>query len=342
MIDSLAAAGFTVSHAQLERWRAFGLLPRHERRYRGRGKGSSSSATDAVTALAEVIAERVCGTRPLQEVALRIFFERPDIALTESVLKASIEWYVDRRIHSAHRKVADVLADVGTVTEDDEDRAAQRIIDHYKKLDKQTRTTLEQAFPGMADFALGATLGQAAVGVDRLVEIIDQYDPGGHEPIATAFRTALRDQDAGPPALSPAFVPQIQKAAVAATPLAEIVATRDLLLSVGTRVRLLNLLRLLLPESEIVADLHGEFEGTFVLRPFLGMYPATRNQESVWDVETKTLVMLLTLPDAMAVFRVVGDLVTLPAPILDELLKEAREVLTSTEPEDGATGGARR
>jgi hypothetical protein len=52
LIERLAALGVRVSAAQLERWRAAGLLPGHARRWLGRGLGSVSVLAEETVAVA--------------------------------------------------------------------------------------------------------------------------------------------------------------------------------------------------------------------------------------------------------------------------------------------------
>ena len=75
LIAQLAEVGISVSAAQLERWRAFGLLEPHPRQYLGRGRGSVAVLPEGATRNTAAVARRSVGTRPLAEIALRVLFE---------------------------------------------------------------------------------------------------------------------------------------------------------------------------------------------------------------------------------------------------------------------------
>ncbi len=75
----LAARGLTGSVARYERWRRAGLLPRHERRGAGRGRGSVSAldpALDPATVeIAAALARHAVQGRDLRAVVVAWFFE---------------------------------------------------------------------------------------------------------------------------------------------------------------------------------------------------------------------------------------------------------------------------
>lgn len=66
LIGRLAALGVVVSGAQLERWRAAGLLPRHGRRWLGRGRGSVSVLAEETVAVAAALGRHARPGRDLR------------------------------------------------------------------------------------------------------------------------------------------------------------------------------------------------------------------------------------------------------------------------------------
>ena len=71
----LAARGLTGSAARYERWRRAGLLPRHERRGAGRGRGSVSALDPATVEIAAALARHAVQGRDLRAVVVAWFFE---------------------------------------------------------------------------------------------------------------------------------------------------------------------------------------------------------------------------------------------------------------------------
>ncbi|WP_327341128.1 hypothetical protein [Streptomyces europaeiscabiei] len=66
LIGRLAALGVVVSGAQLERWRAAGLLPGHGRRWLGRGRGSVSVLAEETVAVAAALGRHARPGRDLR------------------------------------------------------------------------------------------------------------------------------------------------------------------------------------------------------------------------------------------------------------------------------------
>jgi hypothetical protein len=71
----LAARGLTGSSTRYERWRRAGLLPRHERRGAGRGRGSISALASATVEIAAVLARHAVQGRDLRAAVVAWFFE---------------------------------------------------------------------------------------------------------------------------------------------------------------------------------------------------------------------------------------------------------------------------
>ena len=71
----LAARGLAGSGARYERWRRAGLLPRHERRGAGRGRGSLSALDPATVEIAVALARHAVQGRDLRAVVVAWFFK---------------------------------------------------------------------------------------------------------------------------------------------------------------------------------------------------------------------------------------------------------------------------
>lgn len=71
----LAARGLTGSGARYERWRRAGLLPRHERHWAGRGRGSASVLDPVTVEIAAALARHARQGRDLRDVVVAWFFE---------------------------------------------------------------------------------------------------------------------------------------------------------------------------------------------------------------------------------------------------------------------------
>ncbi|MFB7594679.1 hypothetical protein [Streptomyces sp. NPDC056160] len=75
LIGRLAAAGMVVSGAQLERWRAAGLLPGHARRWLGRGRGSVSVLAEETLAVAAALGRHARPGRDLRWTVIAWYAE---------------------------------------------------------------------------------------------------------------------------------------------------------------------------------------------------------------------------------------------------------------------------
>lgn len=71
----LAAHGLAGSSARYERWRRAGLLPRHERRGAGRGRGSTSTLAPATVEIAAALARHAVQGRDLRAAVVAWFFD---------------------------------------------------------------------------------------------------------------------------------------------------------------------------------------------------------------------------------------------------------------------------
>lgn len=103
LIQALADQGLTVSHYQLERWRATGQLPRNRRRALGRGKGSVSELDSHAVRQAATLARATRRGRQLPggHVLDRFIAGKP---VTEAAVRAA---YLDRLERLGHLIAAD-------------------------------------------------------------------------------------------------------------------------------------------------------------------------------------------------------------------------------------------
>src|SRR5580658_1961640 len=90
LITELAAHGLTVSAAQLERWRAAGLLPKPERRWLGRGAGSTSAYPPGAFRIAAQLSAVTGQGYTLHHAALALFVGGHHV--DEAPLRAAFAW----------------------------------------------------------------------------------------------------------------------------------------------------------------------------------------------------------------------------------------------------------
>lgn len=323
LIDSLNEAGFGVSHAQLERWRSFELLPPHRRQHLGRGRGSASTLDPEILELAIEIADRASATRPLQEITLRIFLERPDLTLAEKAIKSSLVWFIDRRMRSADRDAVDALRGRTPTTEEEVDPAAQKIIDFFKKktmrgLPKSDREIIEALSPAMemADLGLAATLGPSAISRERLLQILENLDPTGSDSRIQNIRIALQSEGweklfKKPLALTAELTPGHQKESVRESSLESIIQMRDLLATTAEWARMMNFLGEKYPNSPLVCEAIVKFEATVTGRAILWAYPVVEPAADDWRSDIQMLIARLALGDLRHIYEAtmrLGDL----------------------------------
>ncbi|MDX2819238.1 hypothetical protein PV410_43125 [Streptomyces sp. PA03-5A] len=120
LIAALAEQGLQVSLTQLERWRLAGLLPRHERHYLGRGRGSVSVLAPATVQIAAVLARHARQGRDLRWAVLDWFAEAgrapatpepPDHAVCAAVVWAVENSPIQRLLQQARAAHTDQLQD---------------------------------------------------------------------------------------------------------------------------------------------------------------------------------------------------------------------------------------
>ncbi|MFD3422136.1 hypothetical protein [Streptomyces decoyicus] len=124
LIGRLAALGWTVSAAQLERWRGVGLLPAHVRRWLGRGRGSVSVLEEAVVDVAAALARHARQGRDLRWTVLAWYAEAgrplvPGVAVVPEppwpAVREALLWAMARS--RAHRVLAQARTAAGATGE---------------------------------------------------------------------------------------------------------------------------------------------------------------------------------------------------------------------------------
>ncbi|MFB7293637.1 hypothetical protein [Actinacidiphila glaucinigra] len=120
LIAALAGQGLQVSLTQLERWRRAGLLPRHQRHYPGRGRGSVSILDPATVQIAAVLARHARQGRDLRWAVLDWFAEvgrtpdtpePPDHAVCAAVVWAIEESPIQRLLQQARAARTEQMQD---------------------------------------------------------------------------------------------------------------------------------------------------------------------------------------------------------------------------------------
>lgn len=294
LIRDLARIGVTVSHAQLERWRTFGIMPRNHREHLGRGRGSKSAPHPSALHIAEAISKRAAPKRPIEEITLRVFLESVEIRFSESAVKASLEWYVRRQMsRTSHGKAAAEMEKFPSLTDDAEDAVAEHIIEYYARLPPRIREALP---PGQADWATAAILGLESIGADRLVEILDGIDPRHEMNDILLFRAAAlrrQESDNGLSKFNYHFSADHQITLINDSSHDHICSTRKLLWRVAGNTKILNMLRKEVPDEEPVRRVLETFEDMYVTQILLRMYSPSPGPILNWKVDSKNLIMLL-------------------------------------------------
>ena len=121
----LADRGLTGSGARYERWRRAGLLPRHDRHWAGRGRGSVSVLNPATVEIAAALARHARQGRDLRAAVVAWFFEAgrpvlpgqaaipepPDAAIVEALAWAVRASPGYRMLQRARSAVTETLKD---------------------------------------------------------------------------------------------------------------------------------------------------------------------------------------------------------------------------------------
>lgn len=92
LIERLAALGVAVSAAQLERWRTAGLMPRHERRWPGRGRGSVSVLAEQTVHIASALGRHARPGRDLRWTVIAWYAEAGRPALPGQMVVPEPPW----------------------------------------------------------------------------------------------------------------------------------------------------------------------------------------------------------------------------------------------------------
>lgn len=190
----LAQQGLNGSPERYERWRRAGLLPPHQRRGLGRGRGSISVPAPGAVEIAAVLARHSGQGRDLREAVIAWFFDAatPDTPGADPVPEpphaqviAALEWAIRRE--PAYRMVQRARA---AVTEQQKNAL-------YKALDASRRTPTAAGFDANAvrtalqqgdelpDTAFGTRPGAAVV---HLATVLGMgYDEVGGQALADAY-----------------------------------------------------------------------------------------------------------------------------------------------------------
>jgi hypothetical protein len=181
-----------VSHAQLERWRTAGLIPRNKRVGRGRGRGSQSLLDPRVVDLVVAAGKHTAQGMPVNELALRIFTAELDVELPESVVKGALAWFAENRmggiLQHVHRAIGDAASN-----EDREDRAAEAAQAYLQTLNPKLRSLLRKhpQWKASVDLSMLGVLGGSAIGADATAEAMN-VSLGGNEETYELLRAHLR------------------------------------------------------------------------------------------------------------------------------------------------------
>lgn len=190
LLDHLRSKGLRVSAAQLERWRLAGVLPKNDRKYLGRGKGSTSDLSPVTVDIAEAMAMTVRRGRSLHEAVLRIFtvdprhndlFVLPGIQLPERSIRAAMDWFIESGDQSLDRRIERALKRASGA-----DEAAETVyrlaIAHFHRIRVRPESLQrlsdvwhprnDQDAQNLAWVTIGRFVGIEEVGSERWADII--------------------------------------------------------------------------------------------------------------------------------------------------------------------------
>jgi hypothetical protein len=297
LIEAARARGLAVSSAQLERWRRARLLPPNHRVSLGRSRGSTSTPPLQADAVVMALAERAGPGVPVEELALRLYFERPDLALEDAVLLAALSWFVEKRDRSALRRARDAMnaASTGGGSEDAvEDAAAAAVRAHYSNLSSWTRRGLRAVVPRIEDLMFMAAAGVEALGEDAPLSIpVASDDDGFGVELREALVENVRNGVGGSVATVPSTHEQIT--ILAGLTRDQIDDARSSLTDVAEFVRLVQFLLVVAPDHEQSGRWADVFGSMAFLTMMASVFPADGLGEPLpWGVGAKLLVALLT------------------------------------------------
>ncbi|MEV6012305.1 hypothetical protein AB0M29_36565 [Streptomyces sp. NPDC051976] len=218
LIERLAALDVVVSGAQLERWRAAGLLPGHARRWLGRGRGSVSVLVEEAVAVAAVLGRHARPGRDLRWTVIAWYAEAGlpagpgELAVPEPpwpAVREALVWAMDGS--PARRLVVQARA-AGGGSEEAQDAfyaEAGRVVgrgpaglphpDEVRRLvedpEGEWEPGLERARRRAAvHLAAAAGMGASEVGGEALIEALATLMPGvDWAPVAGSARQAEGD-----------------------------------------------------------------------------------------------------------------------------------------------------
>ncbi|MCC9741000.1 hypothetical protein [Streptomyces sp. MNU89] len=197
LIEKLSRKGLKVSAAQLERWRAVGVVPRNRRTHLGRGKGSKSTADDVSEELVEAMAMVSRNGRSVHEAVLRLFtvdprsqdLYEPHLPIPEKAIRSAFDWFVRHGDQSVHRRIERALKRTGKRGDEAADLIARIASRHYRNTAllhppptaehrPPTWTARnEQSIQLLTALTIGNFLGAEEIGTQKLAEVLADGGP---------------------------------------------------------------------------------------------------------------------------------------------------------------------
>ncbi|CAL9481461.1 hypothetical protein SUDANB108_03061 [Streptomyces sp. enrichment culture] len=197
LIEELSKKGLKVSAAQLERWRAVGVVPRNRRTHLGRGKGSKSTGDDVGAGLVEAMAMVSRNGRSVHEAVLRLFTVDPRsqdlyerrLPISEKAIRSAFDWFVRHGDQSVHRRIERALKRTKTQGDAAADLIARIASRHYRNTAllhppptaehrPPTWTARdEQSIQLLTALTIGNFLGVEEIGTQKLAEILADGGP---------------------------------------------------------------------------------------------------------------------------------------------------------------------
>ena len=189
----LAERGLTGSTARYERWRRAGLLPRHERRGAGRGRGSVSALSPATVEVAAALARHAVQGRDLRAAVVAWFYaagphpkpgepavpEPPDAAVSEA-----LAWAV--RTDPGYRMLQRARASVTEAQKDDFYAAAATLTRRGSDVPVLDPSAVREALLGSKDLAIASSGPRTDI-----VHLVATMGLGAEEVGAEAFADAM-------------------------------------------------------------------------------------------------------------------------------------------------------
>ncbi|MER6425725.1 hypothetical protein [Streptomyces sp. NPDC001137] len=202
LVERLAARGLQVSPAQLERWRAARLLPQHERRWLGRGRGSVSVLAEQTVHIAAALGQHARPGRDLRWTVIAWYASAGRQALPGELavpeppwpaVREALVWAMSRSAEQRLTVAARAAADSGDVAQDAFYARAGRVLGHgpagppdpqemRRVLDdpdaELDRSQERRRRRGAVRLAAAAAMGAGEVGSEALVDALATFTPG--------------------------------------------------------------------------------------------------------------------------------------------------------------------